>query len=430
MTYFQTLKPAQGLNYLFLDLNSYFASVEQQETPHLRGKPVAVVPMDTDSTCAIAVSYEAKAYGVKTGTKIYHAKRLCPGLKCIPARHHIYVDYHNKIMAEVERHQPIDNVHSIDEVSCRLTGPERIMGGAISLAKSIKKGIADNKQIGPYIKCSIGLAPNCYLAKLATDLQKPDGLVVLRLEDLPERIAHLSLTDLPGINTRLEARLLRCGVRTVLDLWNLEPWHARKIWGGVQGERFWYRLRGYDIPKTATQKRTIGHSRILAPEIRSPQQSRLVARALLIKATKRLRRHQLAATTLSFSACPIERPRFETTCTFPATQDSFVFLDAFETLWQNMLQTCGAHIRLKKVSVNLFDLVNAHTNQLSLFEHLSPHEHLHQQKQQKLWNAIDKLNNRFGVNTISLASQSSVSAQYLGTKIAFTRIPDAQEFVE
>jgi DNA polymerase-4 len=106
-----------GLKWLFMDLNSYFASVEQQERPELRGKPVAVVPMMTDSTCAIAASYEAKAYGIKTGTPIYEAKQMCPGLRCVLARHDLYVDYHHRILEEVVKHTPINKVWSIDELS-------------------------------------------------------------------------------------------------------------------------------------------------------------------------------------------------------------------------------------------------------------------------------------------------------------------------
>ena len=113
------------LKWLFLDLNSYFASVEQQDRPALRGKSVAVVPMMTDSTCAIAASYEAKAFGITTGTMIYEAKKMCPELICVKARHEVYVDYHHQIFQELQNHLPITMVCSIDEVACQLLGAER-----------------------------------------------------------------------------------------------------------------------------------------------------------------------------------------------------------------------------------------------------------------------------------------------------------------
>ena len=129
------LHPTSELRWLYIDFNSYFASVEQQLRPALRGKPVAVVPVETDSTCAIAASYEAKAYGVKTGTPIYEAKKMCPGLVCVLAQHERYVEYHHRILDEVDQHIPVAAVCSIDEVACHLmdneTSPERITQIAI-----------------------------------------------------------------------------------------------------------------------------------------------------------------------------------------------------------------------------------------------------------------------------------------------------------
>src|ERR1700722_17937971 len=108
------LTPPTGLRWLYVDFNSYFASVEQELNPALRGKPVAVVPVETDATCAIAASYEAKAFGIKTGTPNYEAKRMCPGLICVVGHHENYVDYHHRIIKEVENHIPVAAVCSID----------------------------------------------------------------------------------------------------------------------------------------------------------------------------------------------------------------------------------------------------------------------------------------------------------------------------
>ena len=140
--------PALSLRWLYVDFNSYFASVEQQLRPELRGKPIAVVPVETDSTCAIAASYEAKAFGVKTGTMIHEAKRLCPGLVCVLARHECYVEFHHRLIEEIERHIPVTAVCSIDEVACRLMDNEISLERSTAIAQSIKSGIANN--IGPY----------------------------------------------------------------------------------------------------------------------------------------------------------------------------------------------------------------------------------------------------------------------------------------
>ena len=277
-----------GLNTLFLDLNSYFASVEQNERPELRGKPVAVVPMMTDSTCAIAASYEAKAYGIRTGTKIYDARRMCPQLTLVLARHNIYTQYHLKVLEATEKHIPVTKKWSIDEFHCDLMGREKIPENAIKLARDIKAQI--HRDVGPSIHCSIGIAPNSFLAKIATDLQKPDGLVLLRPEDLPGRLFGLGLRDLPGINVRMEERLNKAYIKTVEDLWRTTPKQARSIWGSVHGEKFWYWLHGYDVPHQETNTCMVGHSRVLDPELRVPEKARQITRRLLFKATMRLRR--------------------------------------------------------------------------------------------------------------------------------------------
>ncbi|MGQ0675409.1 MAG: DNA polymerase Y family protein [Rhodospirillales bacterium] len=168
-------RPKTGLRWLYLDLNSYFASVEQQLDPSIRGRPVAVVPVMSESTCAIAASYEAKAFGIKTGTKIYEAKRRCPDLILRPARHDLYVKFHRKTCEEIDRHIPIAKVCSIDEVACSLIGSERVRANAVDLAQRIKQGIRE--RVGDYIGCSIGIAPTRFLAKVASDMEKPDGLV-------------------------------------------------------------------------------------------------------------------------------------------------------------------------------------------------------------------------------------------------------------
>ena len=126
------------LNWLYLDVNSYFASVEQQLQPKLQNKPVAIVPTMTDATCAIAASYEAKAYGVKTGTMIYEAKKLCPEIICVQANHENYVMYHHKILAEIDKYIPIEIISSIDEVACKLIGSQKMKLKRVKLQKILK----------------------------------------------------------------------------------------------------------------------------------------------------------------------------------------------------------------------------------------------------------------------------------------------------
>ena len=166
------------LKALYVDFNSYFASVEQQLRPELRGKPIAVLPVVAETTCCIAASYEAKAFGVKTGTKVSDARKLCPGIMLVEARPALYVEY-----------------------------SQQRRENALALTQRIKRTIAE--KIGSEIRCSIGIAPNTFLAKVASNMQKPDGCVVIEANELPDRLYPLKLRDLNGIGRRMEERLNR-----------------------------------------------------------------------------------------------------------------------------------------------------------------------------------------------------------------------------
>jgi DNA polymerase-4 len=415
--------------WLFLDLNSYFASVEQQDRPALRGKPIAITPLPSESTCAIAASYEAKAFGIRTGTKIYDARRMCPDLICVPARHDIYVKYHHKIIEEVVKHTPINKICSIDELSSRLPPNKCNKEAATELAGRIKAGIKQN--VGSAIRCSIGIAPNAFLAKVATDMMKPDGLVVLDKENIVSRLFDLKLTDLPGINVGMKTRLMKSGIYSVEQFWNLSPKHARAVWGGVQGERFWYRLHGYDIPDEITHTSMIGHSRILDPELRIPDIAKQVARRLTIKAAGRLRRTPFYASEFALSVreageCGM---KFSMARRVSPAQDNYSFLEALEILWDEMTRSLNPW-RIKKINIALYNLHEAKNITPDLFEQESAQGTERQHKHETLSNLMDKINQKYGAEAIRLGVSPKTQAGYVGTKIAFHHIPDMEEFNE
>lgn len=417
--------PPDRLRWLFLDLNSYFASVEQNETPALRGRPVAVLPLMSDATCVIAASYEAKRLGIKTGTPVWEAKQKCPGIALISGRHDLYVQYHHRILEEIDRHIPVTNICSIDEVGCLLDPHEQQPEVAIDLARRIKAGL--RKNIGPCITCSIGLAPSRLLAKIGTDMQKPDGLVVLEPQALPGRLLELGLTDLPGISTGMAKRLARGGITSVEAFWNLAPRHARQLWGSVGGERYWYALHGYDLPEFGTQRSSVSHSQVLAPEVRPWAEARLVGRRLTQKAATRLRRMNLAAQGLGLSVRGINGERWAAELAVDAAQDNFTFLTAFEQLWQ----VAGTELRrpmLRKVGMWMSGLIEPNSVTGDLFAEkrdlrlVARHE--------KISAAMDGLNRKFGRDTVLMGTPAKKLAHYTGTKVAFTRIPDMEEFYE
>jgi DNA polymerase IV len=386
---------------LFLDLNSYFASVEQQENPELRGKPVIVAPVDTDSTCAIAASYEAKRYGIKTGTNVGEAKRLCPDLRIVPATHGLYTKYHQRILEAVDSVLPVEKVCSIDEMYFRLIGKERDQAAARELALRMKKTIRE--QVGECMTCSIGIAPNAFLAKLGTEMQKPDGLVVLQTDDLPERIAHLQLTDFAGINRRMKARLQAAGIFTITDLYAATPQELRIAFGSIVGERWWYLLRGYELQEEESARKSLSHSHVLPPELRTDDGCREVLLRLLQKASARLRANELCASAMSVHVRA--RRSWKAHTRLDPTNDTMTFNDALLRLWQDrdFSQPIG-------VGVGFYDLTEERHVTPSLFDFSVQRDELSR--------AVDSVNRKFGKNSVYLAGMQRAK-DTASEKIAF-----------
>ena len=418
--------PPTQLRWLYVDFNSYFASVEQQLNPALRGKPVAVIPVETEYTSAIAASYEAKAYGVKTGTPVHEARKMCPGLICVLGNHQKYVEFHESIIDEIDRHIPVAKVCSIDEMACELMKNERSLERVAEIAAAIKAGIAKN--IGEYVRCSIGVAPNKYLAKIATDMKKPDGFTILHAADLPHRLGELKLRDLPGVGPNMEVRLNNAGIKDIKKLLTLQPKHMRAIWGSLWGEKMWYYLRGYDVPDTAGKNSSIGHSHVLSPEVRPPAEAIKIARRLTIKAAARMRRKDYCAGAFSLSMRIENGPRLGLEARLPHAEDSFTFLELMEDMWQSLLPEVKGR-KIKKVSVVLSSITPKTQVQPDLFDMLSPVTKK-RQKNEELSKAMDKLNQKFGRDTVLVGMTATQSRGFTGTKIAFTRIPDVAEFAE
>jgi DNA polymerase-4 len=231
-----------ALRTLAVDFNSFFASCEQQERPELRGRPIGIVPVLAETTCCIAASYAAKARGVKVGTGIAEARALCPDIQIVQQRPAIYIGYHRRLVQVIESCIHVTETKSIDEVECELTATFAPRDKAVAVARQIKERVA--KQVGPCLTSSIGIAPNWLLAKLASDMQKPDGIVILDEEDIPQKLLALDLTDICGIGPRMDHRLRAHGIDSVSRLYGATQAELRGIWGGVEGERMHRRLRG------------------------------------------------------------------------------------------------------------------------------------------------------------------------------------------
>lgn len=416
------------LRYMFVDFNAFFASVEQHDEPALRGWPVIVTPLPSEHSGAIAASYEAKAVGIRRGTSVAEARRLFPRVAIRPARHDRYVAVHTALMEEIGRHIPVTQIHSIDECLCALDRLHACADSAQTKAAAVKHGIKTN--VGPALRASIGLAASPLLAKLASDLVKPDGVTVLTNTMLPDALADLPLRAVPGIGEGVAARLQRVGVVDFHALWRLAPKQMRALWGSVEGERFYYNLHGYDVRHAEpAAKRMIGHSRVLSGTDRQPDRARIVARALILKAASRLRFYGLHAGAMHLSIKLEDNAALGHEAVLRPTQNSWRFLRELDAFWPHMVthvrRIRGARARLKLVSCYLHDL-HSGPPQRDLF--IPPEEDAHDAREADLWRRIDRLNQRHGKGKVLLASQAGLDLNYLGVKIAFSRVPEAAEF--
>ncbi|MEE4210350.1 MAG: hypothetical protein V2I43_13925 [Parvularcula sp.] len=421
-------------SHLYLDFDSFFASAEQHFNPSLRGKPIGVVPLDVRGTGCIAISREAKALGVPGNVSVIKARAAAPDMVFVVARPDTYVRLHHKILAATETCLPVASVRSIDELVCELLPSEQVR--AIDLARQIKTTLLH--EFSEALTCSIGLAQTELLAKIAAEMNKPDGLVVFDQKALPKKIADLPLGDIPGISSGIAARLAAANIRDSLALWNMSAKQCRALWGSIEGERFWNALHGLPYERPETEKRMFGHSRMLPLDWRSPDKVHDCARQLLLSAARRLRRHDLRASKLTLSArgggYRSERRRKPDdkrwNCEIsirPASDD--------RALLHGLAQATATYQREvrfapRSISVVLHGLADAKVVQGELFAPLECGHSQERARSERLSSALDQLRERHGPVAATMGMHASMPGGYLGGKIAFGRIPDSEDFNE
>jgi DNA polymerase-4 len=421
--------------FLHIDLNSFFASVEQQIYPAYRNRPLAVVPTQADTTCCIAASYEAKALGIKTGTQVGEAKRICPEIVLIEGNHADYAEYSHRIAKAVDLCCPVSHTPSIDEMVCQLMGREQEPPRARQIALAIKQSIYKNA--GEALRCSIGMAPNRYLAKIASDMQKPDGLIGLLPSQLPRAIAHLELRDLPGVGARTEVRLNAKGITTMEQLLALDRTGMHALWDSVWGDRLFHWLRGAatgddGAPVDSGIQKSLGHSHVLAPQHRSAEGSWAVAHKLLHKAAMRLRMEHFYAggmgVTIRYALSREQSAGMKKTkkhfsglthsgwgmeARFSPCQDTLTLLNVLRNAWAKRPEG-PEFARPFFVGVTMHSLIPESEFQASLFGDAD--------NRGELAATMDKLNLKYGHTTLHFAGMLP-ARESAPTRIAFTQIP-------
>ncbi|MEM8875918.1 MAG: type VI secretion protein ImpB [Planctomycetota bacterium] len=413
------------LRWMFLDMNSFFASCEQYDDPRLRGKPVGVCPIIVGGSGAvIAASYEAKARGVGMGVRAAEARQLCPDIRLIKARPSRYIEIHEAVVESIKKHVPITKRYSIDEWSIRLLGKEREPAEARALAARVQQQIAAD--FGGALPCSIGVAPSRLLAKTACELKKPNGLTVLDVDRMPAALSTMALRDIPGIGPGMDKRLRLAGVDTIGKLWALTEDDCRRIWSSVQGVHFWMGFHGEDPVEPPTHTHSMSHAHVLPPQYRNDEGAHAIMVRLICKLGVRLRMNGYAANRIRAHAVLLpsgtatssyhDGPAWADDYPLTGVQDTLGLLRAFEVLWQRRPCTFEAGgFSPRKVGVDVGQLTPLHATTGNLF---APDT-----AQRQLAAALDRINEKYGAHTVHPASMHEVGSYVMEDKIAFGRMP-------
>jgi DNA polymerase-4 len=407
------------LTALFVDCDSYFASVEQHLDPALRGRPVGVAPVMAESSCCIAASYEAKAFGVKTGTRISEARIMCPGIAIVESKPAEYIRHHHRIVEAVEDCIHVEAVLSIDEMWSWLPYNLRESATVEAIGRRIKETVA--RDVSPVIKVSVGAGPNRFLAKMASKMRKPDGLFIIEHRDLPEVLHPLKLRDLTGIARSMEARLYAAGIHTVAELCAASKPVLHGVWGGVMGDRLWHLLRGDEIPDIVSARKSIGHSHVLPPVSRNPDAAWPILCKLLHKACERLRSHGLYTGSLTMQLAFYRGVAWGPEVRFPETDSTIFLMRTLDRLWKERPEPRSPILQVGVVLTRLCEKGNFTPElfQSAVADVMAGNDG----KQQRLDATLDKLRARYGRNVVFFGSVQE-SRDNAPMRISFTHIPD------
>lgn len=297
-------------------------------------------------------------------------------------------------------------------MACTLSGSQQQKEHAIALAKKVKRSIAEN--VGELMRASIGIAPNIFLAKTASDMQKPNGLVVIEQEDLPSVLYRLELQDLTGIGRNMVKRLYRNGIYTVEQLCSAEKEQLRTVWGGIEGDRMYERLRGIEPPLPAKHHTTIGHSHMLTPSERNEKGAVAVMHRMLQKSAMRLRNMKYRTSTVYAGIRYYDNKQWGDQITITDTSDTLQLTQALSALLERRPAMRETPLQ---VSVTLLNLSPDADHTPSLFDN--------EERSGALNAAVDELNLRFGKQALYFGEAHS-ALDSSPARIAFHHIPDIE----
>jgi DNA polymerase-4 len=377
---------------MHIDMNAFFASMEQQANPALRGRPIAVIGA-AKRTIITTCSYEARAYGVKTGMTVCQAKQHCPPLMLVVGNNRMYSWTSTQIIKIFLDFTPLVEVFSIDEAFLDITGSLHIFGSAERIAYLIKSSI--RHRFG--ITCSIGIAPNKLLAKLASEMQKPDGLTVIRPEQVAAVLARLPVKELCGVGAKTARQLALYGITTCGDLGRFPLGRLHREFG-IIGERLSQMGRGIDeapvIPVAESDPvKSVGHSMTLERDIteRTEILKRLLQLAEMVG--RRARRYNVWGKTVTLSI------RYADFDTWVGKQETLRhYINRSGEIYRAAVTILDTLVLLQPIRLLGVRISNLRyeSNQLPLF----PEE----RKKALMVNAMDEVNDRYGDFTVTFGS--------------------------
>ena len=389
---------------LHLDMDAFFASVEQRANPWLRGKPVFVCGNRHSRTVVATASYEARAFGVTTGMALHEARRLCPSAILVEGNPSKYADLFNHVAQMMERYSPDLEVVSIDEAFLDLTTTADRFGGALAIGRALQARV--EAELG--LSCSIGLGPNKLMAKLASSLHKPRGLTQIRSDEIAAILAELPVQALCGIGPAYGELLASEGITTCGALAQVDVRHLIRRVGRSAGMQLARLAHGIDerpiVPVDRTPPaKSVGHLHTLAHDTSDIELMRAVLLELSEKVGRRLRAEQAAGRTVTLT---VRDHRFMTS-TRSRTLDRF--LDDGYDLYRvgcDMLDEMAVARPVRLLGISVSNLSRDARQSWWLPE---------MRRQAKLASACDQINDRFGEATVrrgTLCRESRAGAHY------------------
>jgi DNA polymerase-4 len=362
-------------------MNSFFATCEQQTNYYLRGRPVGVCVYPGKYGAVIAPSIEAKKFGVKTGMRLNEAMQLCPDLVPLETNSQRYRDFHIKIMNVLRKYSEDVIPKSIDEAIVDLQHHKHIYKNIEDMKKLARQIKEDIRGVGDYLKCSIGIAPNAFLAKLATDLQKPDGLVVITPENIDEVLSKLKLTDLPGIANGMANRLQNAGIHTPLQLRHTDPAVLKVACQSIVGVYWHYRLNFSEVDLVSNPYRNMQAMRQLSREQRSsPETIDNIFIALCMKLEKRLVAQGVYCKEFGMNISYQNGQRWKYSSKNAPIQDGMTMYHTLKAQLDKYAKEHGGktllHEGVAGIGINVSDFVTADVLQVELFEDNIKKDHL------------------------------------------------------